>query len=75
VADESGCFQGTLEPGSYSAAASQQGASYEGGGPTPALRAVTIVEGETTVVDFALPGNGRVEVKVRDERGRRVPRG
>ena len=73
VTDEQGCYEGTLAPGSYGAAASQEGTPYEGGGLLPALRNATIVADQTTQLDFALPATGRVEVTVLDENGLAVP--
>jgi hypothetical protein len=73
VTDDEGCYEGTLEPGSYGAAASQEGTPYEGGGPLPALRNAPIVADQTAQLDFALPATGRVEVTVLDENGLAVP--
>ncbi|MCI0635371.1 MAG: carboxypeptidase-like regulatory domain-containing protein, partial [Actinobacteria bacterium] len=73
VTDAAGCYEGTLAPGSWGAAASQEGTPYEGGGALPAVRAVTIVADQTSDLDLALPATGRVEVTVLDETGASVP--
>jgi hypothetical protein len=73
VTDDAGCYEGTLEPGSYGAAVSQEGTPYAGGGTLPAVQSAVIVADETTALDFALPATGRVEVTVLDEDGLAVP--
>lgn len=68
-----GCYSGTLPPNTYGAAAAQSGVPFESSAPTPPLHPVTIVAGETTVQDFALPQTGHLTVHVRDGAGNPLP--
>ncbi|MGH0038494.1 MAG: hypothetical protein ACQGVK_25955 [Myxococcota bacterium] len=73
VTDPGGCFGGRLPPGSWGIAAAREGTPYEGGGSTPQVHEITVVEGETVVQDMALPATGRLRVEVRDALDRPVP--
>jgi len=71
--DATGCYSGTLPPGTYGAVAGKNGFPYEGGGTLPPVHPVTIVAGGTATADFALPATGRLHVDVHDGAGGPLP--
>jgi hypothetical protein len=73
VTGEDGCYGGASTTGTRGVAVSREGTPYVGGGVMPALETVSIVAGQTTVVNFALPDTGRLEVSVVDESGLPIP--
>jgi hypothetical protein len=73
VTGPDGCYRGTLPPGAYGVAAARQGAPYEGGGPSPVVHPITVVEGESVEQDVALPATGRVRVQVTDADEQPIP--
>ena len=66
VTDAAGCYSGRVPVGSYSVAAAQEGAPYEGGGTTPLLHPIVVADGGAVVQDIALPATGRLRVTVVD---------
>ena len=73
VAGSDGCYGGTLPPGTYGLVGARTGAPYEGGGATPLVHALSIVEGETATQDVALPATGRARITVTDALGESLP--
>lgn len=73
VTHESGCFLGTLAPGSYGAAIAREGSPYEGNGTQPLVKPFDVVAGETTELTFELPVTARLHVQVRDEQNEALP--
>jgi hypothetical protein len=73
VTGADGCYQGIIAPGDYGVAAARDGVPYEGGGATPVVHSITVLHGQSTVQDIALPATGRVHVSVVDEQGAPVP--
>ena len=73
VTDAQGCFEGTLAPGNYGAAASRSGTPYEGSGMKPLVHTFTLAAGESVELSFDLPAAARVMVHVTDESGNAMP--
>jgi len=66
-------YSGTVPAGSYSVVAGLEGHPYEGGGPLPPAKPVTVVADAASSVDFALPAAGALRVNVVDEAGAPIP--
>jgi len=73
VADEEGCFSGELAPGTYGFAAARPGTPFEGGGPAPEVRTVTLAPGSNPPLEFVLPATGRLVVESLDAEGLPIP--
>lgn len=74
VTDGTGCYAGTVPPGSYGVVAARNGSLYVGGGsfPTPLPIAVS-ANATTTAPTIDLPAPARVRVEITDETGTAIP--
>ncbi|HYD48830.1 MAG TPA: hypothetical protein VEB21_10805 [Terriglobales bacterium] len=73
VIREDGCFEGTLVPGNYGAAAARAGTPYEQSATKPLVHDFAVAAGETVDLQFDLPASAEVRVHIVDQDGQSMP--